>query len=201
VTRSARYKIHAAIAVARVGNARESEFFIGPERPNQPAGGARDAWAAVPPFKSGDMVQCQAARFRIWEYADKDGVWTPSREATALDDDVSDLSWVVHLANRKASFFEFTCPRGSMPRGGKPAWRNPGPDPGTLEDPRTLEIGSLASSIVGRSAGPVSNPTRLCYRTSCRPTANCPKKQPSPARSSVDITKGARQIRKRSPPA
>jgi len=147
------------------------------------------------------MVQCQAARFRIWEYVDKDGVWTPSREATALDDDVIDLNWVVRLANRKASFFEFAGPCGSMPRGGKPAWRNPGPDPGTLEDPRTIEIDSLASSIVGWSAGPISNPTRLCYPTSCRPTANRPKKQPSPARSSVDITKGARQIRKRSPPA
>jgi len=154
MARPARYKIHPAIAVARVGNAPESDFFIGPERPNQPATGTRDAGTAVPPLKSGGMVKRQAARFRIWEYIDKDGVWTPSREVTALHDDVVDLTWVVHLANRKASFFEFTGPRGSVPHGGKPARRNPGPDPGTLEDPRTLEIDPLARSIAGRSAGP-----------------------------------------------
>jgi hypothetical protein len=102
------------------------------------------------------MVKRQAARFRVWEYVDKDGVWTPSREVTALHDDVVDLTWVVHLANRKASFFEFTGPRESTPNGGKPARRNPGPDPGTPEDSRTLEIDPLARSIVGRSAEPVN---------------------------------------------
>ena len=106
MTRSARYKIHPAIGVARVGNAPESEFFLGPERPNEPSTGSVDAGTVVPPFKAGGQIKRQAARFRVWEYLDNDGVWTPSREVTGLDDDVVDLTWVVHLANRKAAFFK-----------------------------------------------------------------------------------------------
>jgi len=43
MTSAARYKIHPAIGVARVGNAPESDFFLGPEIPNEPSTGSGDA--------------------------------------------------------------------------------------------------------------------------------------------------------------
>ena len=131
MTSAARYKIHPAIGVARVGNAPESDFFLGPEIPNEPSTGSGDAGTVVPPFKSAGLIKRQAARFRVWEYLDIDGVWTPSREVTGLDADVVDLTWKVHLANRKASFFAFTGPPDPMRNGQAPVRRNPGEDPRT----------------------------------------------------------------------
>jgi hypothetical protein len=149
MTGAARYKIHPAIGVARVGNAPESAFFLGPEIPNEPSTGSGDAGTVVPPFKSAGLIKRQAARFRVWEYLDIDGVWTPSREVTGLDADVVDLTWKVHLANRKASFFAFAGPPDPTRNVESPVRRNPG------EDPRTLDIDPLARTIAGRSAAPV----------------------------------------------
>jgi hypothetical protein len=81
-------KIHPAIGIARLGNSPD-EFFIGPERlwePPDPAGG----------FKDGKCrVKRQAARFRVFAYHD-DGSRT---EITAAE---ADITWTVHLANKKA---------------------------------------------------------------------------------------------------
>ena len=174
MTRAARYKVHPAIGVARVGNAPESEFFLGPERPNEPSTGSVEAGTVVPPFKAGGQIKRQAARFRVWEYLDNDGVWTPSREVTGLDDDVVDLTWVVHLANRKAAFFKFTGPPESI--GAHPERRNP------KDDPRTLEIDPLPRSIAGRSAGPVD----LSRGTSATPDEELwPTPAPVPAIESL----------------
>ncbi|TMQ04954.1 MAG: hypothetical protein E6J91_42020, partial [Deltaproteobacteria bacterium] len=81
-------KIHPAIGVARLGNSPD-EFFIGPERPwdpPDPAGGFKDAQC---------RVKRQAARFRIYAYHDDNTV----TELTAAD---AEISWTVHLANKKA---------------------------------------------------------------------------------------------------
>ncbi len=83
------YKIHPAIGIARVGNS--PEFFIGPERlgerPN-PAGGFKDAQC---------RVKRQAARFRIFAHHD-DGT------AEEITDAEADITWTVHLANKKAAY-------------------------------------------------------------------------------------------------
>jgi hypothetical protein len=143
-----RYRIHPAIGIARVGNAAPSDFFLGPELPNQKIKRSPDVGTAVPPFKSDGLVKRQAARFRIWEYVENGGVWSPSREVSLDDDDVAELTWTVHLANRKASFFEFHGLAGSPPHKNDKR-RNPG------KDERTLEIDPLPRSIGGRSADPV----------------------------------------------
>ncbi|GLZ31362.1 hypothetical protein Lesp02_35500 [Lentzea sp. NBRC 105346] len=81
-------KIHPAIGIARVGNSPE-EFFVGPERlwdPPSPSGGFKDAQG---------RIKRQAARFRVFAYHD-DGT---TSELSAAD---ADVSWTVHLANRKA---------------------------------------------------------------------------------------------------
>ena len=89
-----RAAIHPAIGVARIGDS-ESEFFIGPEvvdPPPQPSGFYRDPAGAL---------KRQAARFRIYGYnANGDVV----RELTP---DNADIRWTVHLANKKAQWYQF----------------------------------------------------------------------------------------------
>lgn len=147
---SPRYRIHPAIGIARVGNTPSSEYFLGPELPNQRVKRSPDVGTAVPPFKSDGLVKRQAARFRIWEYTESDGVWTASREVSLDDADVAELTWSVHLANRKASFFRFEGLAGSkqhnIPNDAKR--RNEGA-------PERLEIDPLPRSIGGRTDGPI----------------------------------------------
>ena len=94
-------KIHPSIGVARVGNSPD-EYFIGPEAPGVhvvPPGGYKDA---------GDInkgiaprIKRQAARFRIYAY---DAAGNVLREVTAAE---ADISWTVHLANKKAEWDRF----------------------------------------------------------------------------------------------
>ncbi len=105
-------KIHPAIGIARVGDS-PSSFFIGPERPfagntGQDAGVGTDVPRSVgstdlASFRDGGNVKRQAARFRIFHYP-------PGKEPEELTidhPDVQEIQWTVHLANRKAAFFEF----------------------------------------------------------------------------------------------
>jgi hypothetical protein len=100
------YKIHPAIGIARLGNAPADTFFIGPEIPGRPATGEPPG-TKVPDYKDGGMIKPQAARFRLWEYRMVNKKWTPQREVSLTDADVLDITWTVHLANRKASFYTF----------------------------------------------------------------------------------------------
>lgn len=102
-----RYKIHPAIGVARLGDA-SSGFFIGPEVPGRPPEGDASMGGAVPPFKDGGHIKRQGARFRIWKYEDDGkGKYKPVEEKNLGSTDVEWISWSVHLANKKATFFEF----------------------------------------------------------------------------------------------
>jgi hypothetical protein len=88
-------KIHPAIGIARIGNS-PTDFFIGPEIPldhTMPAGGYKDASC---------RVKRQAARFRLYGYDQNGNV---VQELTAAD---ADITWTVHLANRKASAMGFS---------------------------------------------------------------------------------------------
>jgi hypothetical protein len=85
------YKIHPAIGITRVGNS--PEFFIGPEllgeRP-EPTGGFKDAQC---------RVKRQAARFRIFAHHDDNTV-------EEITDAEADITWTVHLVNKKAAYPE-----------------------------------------------------------------------------------------------
>lgn len=90
-----RAEIYPAIGIARVGNSAE-EFFLGPELvdpPPQPPGFYRDGQGAL---------KRQAARFRIYGY---DAGGQVVRELT-VDDAV--IEWTVHVANKKAAWYDFT---------------------------------------------------------------------------------------------
>lgn len=109
------YRIHPAIGVARLGNSLD-EYFVGPESPG-----------VVPPLVAADAlpdrnatrrdaqgrIKRQGQRFRIFEHTlDDAGDVTNSREIT-LDD--ADITWVVHLANRKAAAREFNGTKSRNP--------------------------------------------------------------------------------------
>jgi L-lysine epsilon oxidase-like protein len=86
--------VHPAIGVARVGNSKDG-FFVGPEVPGRhPLTGepARDANGA---FKR------QAARFRLFGLDARQRV---VREITARD---ANITWTVHVANKKAAWYDF----------------------------------------------------------------------------------------------
>ena len=96
------FKIHPAIGIARIGDA--DQYFIGPETPGVPANWDYKTQQFLP-FKQGGRVKRQAARFHVWEYVEKNGQLVPLREISL--DDVEEITWSVHLANRKASFYQF----------------------------------------------------------------------------------------------
>jgi hypothetical protein len=105
-----RYRIHPAIGVARLGDAERignDFYFPGPEIPDVPANfdASRQQYNG---FKKAGKVRPQAARFRIFEYeSDADGKFHPKGEVKLGDGRTSNISWTVHLANRKANFCNF----------------------------------------------------------------------------------------------
>ncbi len=142
------YRIHPAIGIARVGNADRSSFFIGPEIPGLGPIGDPKVGTRVPTYKSSGKIKPQAARFRIWEYVEKNGVLEPQREVNLAEKDCVSIEWTVHVANRKASFFRFNYLQGEETRAA--ARRNP-----ATTDSRKLELDPLPRTINGANHAPV----------------------------------------------
>lgn len=88
-----RAAIHPAIGIARVGNS--EACFVGPEvvhpGPQEP-GFYRDAAGAL---------KRQAARFRIYGYN------AAGKAVQELTPDCADIHWTVHVANRKAGWYQW----------------------------------------------------------------------------------------------
>jgi hypothetical protein len=112
-------RIFPGIGVARLGNS--PEHFVGPEAPGRPflpEGGYKDRHG---------RVKRQAARFRIYGY---DAAGQVVGEITAAE---GDITWTVHLANKKAGWHEFKSryyPDSPL--------RNPTVQPNLPPDERTL---------------------------------------------------------------
>jgi hypothetical protein len=132
-----------------VGDAPADEFFLGPERPSQLPVGVAGVGATVPPFKAAGKIRRQAQRFRIYEYTESGGVWSVSREITADLPDVVELTWTVHLANRKAAFFTFNGLAGSPVLAKQPKLERRNK---AVTDRRKLQLDPLPRSIKGLSA-------------------------------------------------
>lgn len=86
-------RIHPAIGIARIGNSPD-EYFIGPEtlHPVPPPGGYKDPEG---------RLKRQAAQFRIYGY-DAEG-----RVVGELTSGQADIAWTVHVANKKAAWYDF----------------------------------------------------------------------------------------------
>jgi hypothetical protein len=106
------YKIHPAIGIARVGTS--SEFYLAPEAPGtfaRPEDGR---------YRDGaQKLRRQATRFRVFEYDDANPAAVP-REVVANADGIARIEWTVHLANKKAFWFEFAGLKGEGPAGYPP---------------------------------------------------------------------------------
>jgi hypothetical protein len=86
--------IHPSIGIARIGNSQD-EFFLGPEVPEplpEKPGFYRD--------RSGALKR-QAARFRVY------GLNAEGKVVAELTTANADIQWSVHLANKKASRYQF----------------------------------------------------------------------------------------------
>lgn len=86
--------ISPSIGIARVGDSRD-EFFIGPEAPGLtpiPTGGYKDRHG---------RVKRQGARFRVY------GVDAAGRVVCEITASMAEIEWTVHLANRKAAWYQF----------------------------------------------------------------------------------------------
>src|SRR5262245_7169966 len=86
--------IYPAIGIARVGNSRD-EYFIGPEviaPMRRPASFYKDATGAL---------KRQAAQFRVY------GLNAAGKVVKELTADNAQLTWRVHVANKKAAWYEF----------------------------------------------------------------------------------------------
>ncbi|MFN2606690.1 MAG: LodA/GoxA family CTQ-dependent oxidase [Acidimicrobiales bacterium] len=86
--------ISPGIGIARLGSSPDA-FFVGPEAPataSDPGGAFKDA---------AGRVKRQAARFRIFAYDSHD------RVVGELTSSEAEITWTVHLANKKASWFQF----------------------------------------------------------------------------------------------
>jgi hypothetical protein len=106
------FRIHPAVGIARVGNS-ESEYYIGPEQPGV-SPNSDPATGRFLPFKDAQgRVKRQAARFRIFEYEGCCGQLHPKREINLTSANILSIRWTVHLANRKAAFFNFDGQNGA----------------------------------------------------------------------------------------
>jgi|HubBroStandDraft_6_1064221.scaffolds.fasta_scaffold02297_2 hypothetical protein len=150
------FRIHPAFGVARVGDA-DAPGFIGPEQPDVPANWNLGT-EAFDNFKVAGRIKRQGVRFRVFEFA-PDG--SLIGEVLPGQRDVVAVEWTVHVANRKASFFQFDGPKGENGDFSKNGARNANV---IGNDARSqLEIDPGPKPISGLSAGPVilanPNPT------------------------------------------
>lgn len=104
------YRIHPALGVARVGNAPDSYYL----EPGQ-QGGLPTEYTAdgdeqpVTQFKDAGQVRRQAARFRIY----REVAGQPPVELT-LGKGLKSVQWTVHLANKKAAWYNFAELQGDV---------------------------------------------------------------------------------------
>lgn len=137
-TQIIRATIHPAIGVARVGNS-ETAFFVGPlvaDPEPCPVGFYRDDAGAL---------KRQAAQFRIYGYNQAGDV---VRELTA---DSADITWSVHVANRKAAWYQWQLAL-DIPEAATvaPPLRN-----ASVENRASLVIDAGRQSISGKNTPPV----------------------------------------------
>lgn len=108
-----RYQVHPAVGVARLGNSRE-EFYLEPEaigglpiecdrNGNPRIENGRPVLTKK--FKDAEgRIKRQGAQFRIYAF-DSNDPNDPGREVTLDDPEVESIEWTVHLANKKAVWY------------------------------------------------------------------------------------------------
>lgn len=126
------FRIHPAIGVARVGNT-PKEFYLAPEtigglpiasdENGEPLSNDGKPVHVVAFKDKQGRIKRQAARFRILEY-DSDRPDAPGREVRAGKDGVVAIEWTVHLANKKAAWWNFSEQAGDLAYGDWNSYEN-----------------------------------------------------------------------------
>jgi L-lysine 6-oxidase len=124
------YVIAPSIGVARIGNSKTG-FYVEPEAIGglplacDQQGNVRPGPVFVTKFKDEHgAVKRQAARFRLFRVGG-DGSET---EVTLDSPDVQSISWSVHLANKKAAWYEFSELQGNLLYGPQNSYQAQGVD-------------------------------------------------------------------------
>ncbi|MDC8758727.1 CTQ-dependent lysine 6-oxidase LodA [Janthinobacterium fluminis] len=132
------YRIHPSIGVARVGNSPD-EFYLAPDSigglpievdaSNNPLRDAGGASVKVTQFKDNQgRVKRQAATFAIYRSDPANpGVEVP---VDLSDPEIASIEWTVHLANKKAAWWDFVPLLGDLmfgPDNSYETWQNPPP--------------------------------------------------------------------------
>lgn len=145
------FKIHPGIGIARLGNM-DSNFYLAPEQPGalpiecksdgtekKDAQGNPKRVSNFKDPKDPSKIRKQAARFKIFAYSEDDeegaevkvgGTYKFITESavtapTIVEGIVTDIEWTVHLANKKASWYEFQETDGMEGYSPTHALRNP----------------------------------------------------------------------------
>jgi hypothetical protein len=176
-------RVHPAIGIARVGNS--EAFYLAPETiaglpvPDEP--GPRTGGIPIRPDTEAETIHSselrdaegrfkrQAARFRIFQYPADQGETWPARGgeevvigSTVGGRVVADIVWTVHVANKKANWYQSPDEWGiiayEQPALGQLVLRNleEGLDPHNTNRRRRLVIDPGPRTIRGRSEGPVA---------------------------------------------
>jgi hypothetical protein len=153
-----RYSIYPAIGIARLGNAL-SKFYIGPETyrglPTLLDGksfGPED-------FRDVEGRLCrQAARFRVFKETDEG-----AEEVNFDSAGIKEIHWKVHLANKKASWYQFRTSSGEHGYAPNQPLRNA--EKLTSNDRLKLIIDPGPRNISGRNAGGADQPIEFSEAT------------------------------------
>lgn len=174
------YRVHPAIGIARVGNS--PEFYLGPETmaglpipgsvttgglPIRPGTESETITSRELRDRAGAMKR-QAARFRVFKYPKHGKEAYPTGEGEEIQigsvvdgKTVTDIVWIVHLANKKANSYVLNDDLGmalyESPNAASLVVRNAaeGPDPNNAARLKKLVIDPGPRAIHGKSARPV----------------------------------------------
>ncbi len=176
------YKIHPGIGIARLGDS-PAEFYISPEKPAAlPIACDIDGNPALSPdgmteltvtkFKdAAGRIKRQAARFQIYIYDDDSPEGRPLKlgdlvQGGGNEGTLVDIEWRVHLANKKAVWYEFHGLRGEHGYGASHPLRNADvTDPNERQQriidpgPRFVNLTDRRHAAFDRDGGGVYAPT------------------------------------------
>lgn len=121
------YKIFPSIGIARVGNS--EDFYLAPESARElPILIDKKYDETGETFTASDFrdkdkkLRRQAARFRLYQCDETGNV---IKEVTPGEDEVANIIWTVHLANKKSSWYEFITVSGEEGYASNHPLRNP----------------------------------------------------------------------------
>ena len=147
---TAAYKIFPSIGIARLGNS-ATDFYFGPETylgmPTEIVDGNE---VPITNFRDKDnKIKRQAARFYIYK-SDPNDPSKPGVPVSIGDDDILNIAWTVHIANKKFIWYQFDQLQGELGYEPTHALRN-----ASLTDPeqrRQMMIDPGPQTVQGKNA-------------------------------------------------